>query len=224
MALILNIDTALTHAHVSLSENGQILSVAQNSSPKDHAGFVQTAILDVLRNAEKNINSLNAVATTVGPGSYTGLRVGLSSAKGISYSLNIPLITVNNLELLASNCIENMPQADHNSLICPMIDARRMEVFTAMYDTSLQEIVPPHNLVLDENSFGTFLAEKKIFFIGDAIEKWQRVCNKNNAAYQLVVNIEASLSNSSYRKFMEKEFSDTAYVEPLYIKDFHSKY
>jgi tRNA threonylcarbamoyladenosine biosynthesis protein TsaB len=166
MSLILNIDTALNVASVCLSADEQVLQFAENKNQKEHSGWLHDTIQQLFKNEKLQIQELAAVAVTIGPGSYTGLRVGLSAAKGLCYALDIPLIAVNSLFLIAST--GNEAKAD---LICPCIDARRMEVFTAMYNSSLEEILSPHALIIDSNSFSSFLRNKTISFCGNANEK-----------------------------------------------------
>src|SRR5665647_1745116 len=147
MALILNIDTATESAIISISEKDKIIDSVTNSNQKDHASFLQPAIKNLLQKADLSINKLNAIAVTAGPGSYTGLRVGMASAKGLCYALKIPLITINTLEVMALSSLKQIH--DPSALYCPMIDARRMEVFTAVYDHHLTEIIKPCSMILD---------------------------------------------------------------------------
>src|SRR6478672_12569660 len=149
MALILNIDTALDNAYISLAENKKGLRYGINETTKDHAAWMQTAIDKLIRESGFRMADLNAIGVSIGPGSYTGLRIGLSTAKGLCFALKIPLITVNTLEIMAFSAIQDMKThgndlLTHDLLICPMIDARRMEVFTAVYSSALVEIYKPH--------------------------------------------------------------------------------
>jgi len=134
MSLILNIDTASENAHVSLAKDGQVLHTLSNDSQKEHASFLQAAIEQLIKNAAVSFKEVDAVAVTAGPGSYTGLRVGFASAKGLCYALKKPFITIGTLEVLTVSALQLYPPAaDENILCCPMMDARRMEVFTAIY-------------------------------------------------------------------------------------------
>ena len=152
MALLLHIDTAVQSASVCLSKGRTILGVKANPSERESAAWLHLAINELLQENNLKINQLHAIAVSGGPGSYTGLRVGMSSAKGLCFAFTIPLIIINTLKLMASSV--EQPTTD---LLCPMIDARRMEVFTALYDQSLMEEMKPINLVVDENSFNQYL-------------------------------------------------------------------
>ena len=145
MSLILNIDTATEKAHVSLSNDAVILQSLYNESQKDHAGFLQPAILRLVKDAAVSLKNIDAVAVTAGPGSYTGLRVGMASAKGICYALQKPLIALNTLEVMAASALYHpgIHAANPVDLFCPMIDARRMEVYTALYNRQLETILAP---------------------------------------------------------------------------------
>ena len=221
MALILNIDTALDTACISLAENGQVLQAAYNNEQKDHAAWIQPAIKELLSITAKNIDELNGIAVNYGPGSYTGLRVGLSTAKGLCYVLNIPLITISSLELLAFSAVKNSEINTGNLLFCPMIDARRMEVFTAVYDMDLAEIVKPIALILTEHSFNELLKWHKILFLGNGSAKFQSICKNPNAFFQKTALNAAELAQLSYKNFIGNNFANLAYTEPLYIKEFH---
>src|SRR6266513_858318 len=156
MSLILNIDTAIETASITLAQDGKVFRSATNESEKDHAAWIHPAIHILMRESGWQLQNLNAVAVSIGPGSYTGLRIALSTAKGLCYALQIPLVTVGTLEAMAFSAIQNFETSDpyfppedarrtaQGYLFCPMIDARRMEVFTAVYDSSLNEVVKPH--------------------------------------------------------------------------------
>jgi tRNA threonylcarbamoyladenosine biosynthesis protein TsaB len=217
MSLILNIDTAVDTASVCLAKDGEVLQFAANETQKDHAAWLHTAIADILQKNGSLLNDLNAVAVSIGPGSYTGLRVGLSSAKGLCYALNIPLVSIGTLEMIAFAAREE--DAD---LICPMIDARRMEVFTAVYDKILQQVMAPHAIVVDENSFASLLLSSKIIFCGNGCKKLQTIILNKNAFFSLIQGDATQLASLSYKHFLEHEFADLAYTEPLYIKEFYS--
>jgi tRNA threonylcarbamoyladenosine biosynthesis protein TsaB len=174
MPLLLNIDTATGHASVCLSKGDVVLGMIESTEQKNHASFVQPAISELMAGAGYTLNALDGIAVTAGPGSYTGLRVGLASAKGICYALNKPLILINTLEVMAQAVVSRETSIDPSTLICPLIDARRMEVFTALYDSSLHEIEPPHALVVDENSFAAVLKVQSVVFSGSGHAKLER--------------------------------------------------
>lgn len=217
MSLILNIDTALDTASVCLSEDGNELQLSCSENQKDHASWLHTEIAGLLQKSGKRIKDLDAVAVSIGPGSYTGLRVGLAAAKGFCYALNIPLITVNSLKIIA------LAAKDETiDIICPLIDARRMEVFTAVYDKDLREKNSPHTLVIDENSFASLLLTGKILFCGNGVKKLQPLISNSNALFSNKIADASHLARLSFPCYNKNEFSDLAYAEPLYIKEFYS--
>jgi tRNA threonylcarbamoyladenosine biosynthesis protein TsaB len=228
MVLILNIDTALDSASVSLAESGKILLSDYNNTQKDHAAWIQTAISNLMKQAGIDIKKLNAVGVNIGPGSYTGLRIGLSSAKGICYALNIPLITEISLKIIALSGIKFMetstpPEIWQQLLYCPMIDARRMEVFTAIYNFKLEEILKPQAYILNETSFRDELKRQKILFLGNGSIKFQSVCQNSNAFFEKMPLDSSAFSELTYKNFIGNNFADLIYAEPFYLKEFFSK-
>ena len=223
MSLLLNIDTALDTACVSIAKDGCILQEAFNNNQKDHAAFLQPAIQLILKNAGLTLQEIDAIAVVAGPGSYTGLRVGMASAKGLCFALNKPLITVGTLNVLAWQAINQIKisQID-TSLFCPMIDARRMEVFTAVYDIELNAILLPDTMIIEKKSFTNLLLKNKIIFFGNGAAKWQQLCDNDNAGFFELKNNPLYMSELSYKKYLKNEFADIAYTEPLYVKEFYS--
>ena len=228
MALILNIDTSQDTACVSLALDGEVITAATNESQKDHAAWIHGAVEKIFAQAEHPINEMAAVGLSNGPGSYTGLRIGLATAKGLCYALKIPLITVGTLEVMARNALEALGQFGKNGsepefgdgLICPMIDARRMEVFTAVYDNQLNEIEKPQALVLTPASFDHLVGRQKILFLGNGSEKFRQVCqNLDNAIFRNFPLNPSALSMITYRNFIGNNFAALAYTEPLYLKE-----
>jgi tRNA threonylcarbamoyladenosine biosynthesis protein TsaB len=218
MSIILNIDTAQETAFVCISENGKPKFIAENHSQKDHASFLHPAIDELLKKSLLSINELDAIAVTKGPGSYTGLRVGMSAAKGLAYTLQKPLITISTLELMAHDILTII--VDKESLICPMIDARRMEVFTAIYDCNLNATISPSAMILDESSFDDWLMTHNIFFTGSGSMKFQQICKHTNAKFIQHNNLPVSMSVISQNKNEKKLFNDIALTEPDYIKPY----
>jgi tRNA threonylcarbamoyladenosine biosynthesis protein TsaB len=219
MSYILNIDTATEAAHVSVAQNGIIIHQLANHIQKDHAAFVQPAVEALIKTAGISFNDVAAIAVTAGPGSYTGLRVGMASAKGLCFALNKPLIAISTLETMAKAAI--MQQNDASILYCPMIDARRMEVFTAIYNHQLQQITPPQALILHQNALQPTLQHYKILFFGSGAPKWKALQTNNPQALftstDLLPQALAALSMSYYNS---SHFFDVAYTEPFYIKEF----
>ena len=226
MSLLLNIDTALETAHVSIANDGIIIQEATNKDQKDHGAFLQPAIASLLNNAGISIRDLDAVAVVNGPGSYTGLRVGMASAKGICYAINKPLITVGSLAVLASQAIaeNNIINNEMPLLFCPMIDARRMEVFTAIYDKALQIVAEPCAMELNEYSYANVLLNYQVLFFGNGSEKWMKICKSDNALHKQIIINTLYMSIFSYKLFCSKIFSDIAYADPLYIKEFYNTF
>jgi tRNA threonylcarbamoyladenosine biosynthesis protein TsaB len=217
MSYILNIDTSESIASICLADDETIYPPAFNNSRNDHAAWLHTAINTLLQQHELSPANLHAVAVSIGPGSYTGLRVSLSAAKGLCYALDIPLIAVNTLSMVALAAF-----AEAKDLICPMIDARRMEVFTAIYDRQLVEKEKAKALIVDADSFSSLLDSYSILFCGSGSPKLQTILSHSNAAFSTVRANAAHLAKLSYPLFLNKQFADTAYTEPLYIKDFFS--
>lgn len=228
MSLILNIDTALDTACISLAEDGKILFEDRNETQKDHASWVQVAIKDLMGKAGLGFQKLHAVGINLGPGSYTGLRIGLSSAKGICYAMNIPLITENSLKIMALSALIYLESTEPEILreepaICPMIDAGRMEVFTAIYDIGLEELLEPQALILEGGSFEKILKRQKILFLGNGIMKFQPVCQNLNAIFKKMPLNPLALATLTYKYFIGNNFADLPYTEPLYLKEFFTK-
>ena len=227
MAIILNIDTALDSACISLSENEKGLGYALNGTAKDHAAWIQPAIYKLIKESGIKMSDLSAIGVCIGPGSYTGLRIGLSTAKGLCFALKIPLIAINTLETIASSAMNDIQteNLDFTSdlLICPMIDARRMEVFTAVYDSSVEEIYEPHSRILDALSFDELLRRQKMLFLGNGSLKFQQICQNANAIFKKLALNPFALSELTYKNFIGNNFATLAYAEPLYLKEFFTK-
>lgn len=216
MALILNLETATKTCSVSLAQNGkEILTKEITEEHFSHAENLNIFIQEVMKSAGKNLKELDAVAVSEGPGSYTGLRIGASTAKGLCYALDIPLIAVNSLKSLAVLMDKNY------DLICPMFDAMRMEVYAAVYDQALSEIQKTQALIIEEKSFADLLRQKSILFAGPGAIKCQDMIKNQNAHFDLQTAVSAKgMCELSEQKFNAKEFEDLAYFEPFYLKDF----
>jgi tRNA threonylcarbamoyladenosine biosynthesis protein TsaB len=228
MSLILSIDTALENGSVCLSKSGEIIKSLENQEQKNHASFVQPAIKQIIKDSGLELKDLDAIAVTHGPGSYTGLRVGLSSAKGLCYALDKPLILINTLEAIALSGIESLQSTSSGLnniggyLVCPMIDARRMEVFTAVYDSKLSIIIPPSAMIVEEASFLELLEVNKIIFLGNGATKFKSISTHRNAYFTVTTYNCTHLATLAYRGYNNKEFGNVPYSEPLYLKDFFS--
>jgi tRNA threonylcarbamoyladenosine biosynthesis protein TsaB len=222
MSLILNIDTASEHAHVSLAKDGLVLHSLSNESQKEHAAFLQAGIQQLIKSVNISLKDIDAVAVTAGPGSYTGLRVGMASAKGLCYALKKPLITIGTLEVLTASALQLFPTDNKDLLYCPMIDARRMEVFTAVYKHDLTIQLQPCAMILDESSLEKDLLNNQIAFFGSGSDKWKLICKHENAIFKTVAILPKSLGKSTNALFLEKKFTELAYSEPLYLKEFQT--
>lgn len=226
MALILNIETSTEVCSVSLAENGKTLFQKESTDGLNHSELLTVFIQDLFKENHFEISRIDAVAVSKGPGSYTGLRIGVSVAKGLCYALDKPLIGVGSLETMgvysAENCSEfYADKADEEMLFCPMIDARRMEVYTALYNRSGAEILSVSAKIIDEDSFSEYLDDKKILFFGNGAEKCKEKLIHSNAFFEGPSKTSARfMQNLSEMKYNKKEFEDVAYFEPFYLKDF----
>ena len=217
MSYILHIDTAVQSASVCISDKNNIIYSAINPSQKDHASWLHQQIRNGLSEKHLSLDQIDAVAVSAGPGSYTGLRVGMATAKGLCYSLKIPLILVNTLQMMANAAKEHAVK-----LLCPMIDARRMEVFTSVFDHSLNEVESYKNLILEQDSFKALLDENEILFFGNGSTKFQSLISHPNAVFARIDAHAAHMPELAYPRFLKHDFADLAYAEPFYGKDFHS--
>ena len=224
LPLILNIDTATESASVCLSDNEGIFALEENLVQKEHASFIHEAIKKVMNEAGKSLADVDAIAITAGPGSYTGLRVGMSTAKGLCYVLKKPLITINTLKVMAHAAIDSVDNFEQKSttLFCPMIDARRLEVFTALYNSSLEVVFPPCAMVLEPTSFNEWLEPSQIIFSGSGSEKFEKMANHINIITKKVAYSALHLSYLAQVEYKLNTFANLAYVEPIYIKAFYS--
>jgi len=219
MSLLLHIDTAVENASICISKDGSLLEMAENKNQKDHAAWIHIAIERLIKKTGSGLKDLNAIAVSNGPGSYTGLRVGLATAKGLCFALNIPLITLSTLEVMTIAAFNSNWSVAY---FCPMIDARRMEVFTALYDKDLNPIRPPHARIIDERSFQEELKEHSILFFGSGAEKSKSFIKHPNALFEIIEYNASYMIQLAEQKMKTKDFADVAYAEPFYIKDFHT--
>jgi tRNA threonylcarbamoyladenosine biosynthesis protein TsaB len=219
MALILNLETSTTACSVALAENDKLLSIKEEDNGNTHAEKITIFIEEIFKQAEKKYSELDAIAISDGPGSYTGLRIGTSTAKGLCYALSKPLIRVSTLKSLAIQAAWKTPISD-NDLLCPMIDARRMEVYCSVFDSTYTEMLSVSSKVVDENSFIDLLAKHKMIFFGDGSEKCRIILSHPNAVFiQGIVCSAASMISISYQKYLQKKYADTSLYEPFYLKE-----
>ncbi len=218
--LILQIETATASCSVALAEAGIVIACKEANERNIHASHLTLFIDEVMQKAGKKYTDLDAVAVSMGPGSYTGLRIGVSTAKGLCYALDKPLIAVNTLTAMAAGVL-NQNSFPKPALLCPMIDARRMEVYTAFFDVNLNEIEKVQAKILDENSFDQYIGAYDLVFFGDGAEKcnplYEQMLNVKFLDFQ---NSATHLSKLALAKLEAGQLEDVAYFEPFYLKDF----
>jgi len=221
MNYILNIHTTTETAIVNLCDGPDLLITKENSNPRQHAAFLHVAVHQILQETDIRPQELKVIGVTGGPGSYTGIRVGLASAKGLTFALNIPLIILNTLEVLALSAIENI--RDKNALYFPMIDAQRMEVFTVLYNHELFEVIPPSAIVLTENSFKNIIAKETVYFFGSGAHKFKEINPQLPSSWFTDDQISSkTLGALCWQKFQKKQFDNISDSSPYYIKDFYT--
>ncbi len=222
MAKILNIETSTRVCSVALSVNGKIVSIHESFTQNSHSELISLLSQKVVSEAGLKFTELDAVSVSKGPGSYTGLRIGVSTAKGYCYGLDIPLISVGTLAAMAVGIKNRLDNNDGSTLICPMIDARRMEVYTALFSDELAEIEAVSAKIIDGESFNEYLSKQKLVFAGDGATKCKEVLNhQTNAIFIDDFHPSAKyLSEISEQKYKNQDFEDTAYFEPFYLKEF----
>lgn len=220
--MILQIETATTVCSVALARNEQVIAYKQINQRNIHAEVITVFIDELLAAEGFTYNDLDAIAVSCGPGSYTGLRIGISTAKGLCFALDKPLIAIETLEAMAYGVINDPEINTDGLLLCPMIDARRMEVYTAIFNSKGERIKPTAAEIIDENSFGELLKTNKILFFGDGADKCEPILG-NNPNAQFLMNFTNSaihLTQKAAGKFIANDFEDVAYFEPYYLKDF----
>ncbi|WP_214071156.1 tRNA (adenosine(37)-N6)-threonylcarbamoyltransferase complex dimerization subunit type 1 TsaB [Mucilaginibacter sp. dw_454] len=221
MSIILQIETATTVCSVSLAKNGETIAVKQLNERNIHAGVITLFVEELVSSSGLTYAHIDAVAVSSGPGSYTGLRIGVSTAKGLCFALDKPLIAIETLESMAHGILAETCVAP-DVLLCPMIDARRMEVYTALFDANGSVVKPTSAEIIDEHSFSEQLLAHKILFFGDGAEKCRSTLGDNpNAIFNTEFSNSATyLNNKALQKYAAAQFEDMAYFEPFYLKDF----
>ena len=221
MALILGIETATEVCSVALSKNGKCLAEHNNFEGNSHAAQLHVMVDKLLQEAGFTLNDLQAIAVSKGPGSYTGLRVGVSAAKGYAFALQIPLIAVSSLDGLSEQAAKQITEP--KALLVPMIDARRMEVYTCVSEMNGKEINPVSAQIINEASFLNLLGSNQMYFFGNGSEKCQAIINHENAVFMPNIVCRAKgLMPLAEIAFQNNAFENTAYFEPFYLKDFVS--
>ncbi len=223
MAIILSIETSTSICSVALHKNGELIALREIEETGAHAQKLMDLIDSALVEQELEIRELSAIAVSEGPGSYTGLRIGASTAKGLAFSGDLPLIGVGALKALALGAKHNI---DDQGVIVSMLDARRMEVYREVFDSDLNGMSPIDAEILDENSFQSLLEKGKVYFVGDAVEKVSQVIKHPNANFLRIAVSADLIGKEAFVKYQNQEFEDLAYFVPNYLKEFkalHSK-
>ncbi len=224
MSCILNIDTSTNVCSVAVSQDGACIFDKEDHSGPNHAERLGAFVDEALSFIDNHAIPLDAVAVSCGPGSYTGLRIGVSMAKGICYGRDIKLIGVPTLELLCVPVLLRELVTDDNALLCPMLDARRMEVYAQLFDRSLHEVRPIHADIVEADTYAEYLDRHTVYFFGNGAEKCRDVITHPNARF--IGGIEALAKNMlplAERRMAEERFEDVAYFVPFYLKDFVAK-
>lgn len=224
MTFILNIETSTDVCSVSVSRGEEIIFCKEETQGPSHANLLGPFVQEAVEELRKYTEKPNAVAVSAGPGSYTGLRIGVAEAKGLCYAWDIPLLAIDTLEILTNVVLQqniNGLAEKNDVLLCPMLDARRMEVYTCLFDNNLKKLTDTSAMVIDESSFAEILADNKIVFFGNGATKCKEVIVSENAVFLDGIYPSAKYMISLVRKyFNENKFVDIAYYEPFYLKDF----
>ena len=227
MARILNIETATHVCSVALGVDGNVVTMRENKEGRSHASLLAYFIGEILEEQKIRVSQLDAISISQGPGSYTGLRIGVSTAKGLCYGAGIPLIAVPTLQSLAAGLMEQFNQTgraktmDDQTLLVPMLDARRMEVYSALYNTRLERVREVKPEIIDANSFGDWLDKYNLIFAGSGAPKVRETISHPNAEFVDDVELSARfMAQLSDDRFTNQQFEDVAYFEPFYLKEF----
>lgn len=227
MALILNIETSTIVCSVSVSKDGMVKAVKESREEKSHAKLLTIFIDELLKELNHKIEDLDAVAVSKGPGSYTGLRIGVSTAKGLCYAKDLPLIAINTLQSMTKGIILKLQSNKisvkdfEKAILVPMIDARRMEVYSAFLDSKGEIVREVMAEIIDKDSYKDILTKQKMIFFGDGSEKIQKIIPHENAVFINDVYPSAhDMATLSEAAYQNKDFENVAYFEPFYLKDF----
>ena len=217
MAIILNLETATTNCSVSISKGDQIIALKENNAENySHSEQLHVFIKEALHGASLSFSDLDAIAISKGPGSYTGLRIGVSATKGLCFSLDIPLISIPTLESMA-----HQVKLTEGELVIPVLDARRMEVYSCVYNSNYEEVRETRAEIIDEESFAAYASYPKVYLIGSGAEKCRGALKHPNFEFdETIVPSAREMAPLAFKKFEAKQFEDVAYFEPYYLKDF----
>lgn len=221
MALILNIETSVPVCSVSIARDGVCLNERVSAASNDHIAQLTTLIIEALKKAGNKLSDLDAIAVSSGPGSYTGLRIGVSTAKGMCHAINKPLIAISTLRSMTASLYSEYK--DQDILFCPLIDARRMEVYTAVFNRNGQTLLDPQPLIFEDSVYSELLAEYKMVFFGTGLTKGKPFLQHPNSIFhEDHQQISSNLTTLSYSDYLAGKFVDLAYFEPEYIKEFYT--
>lgn len=222
MSLLLCLETSTTVCSVALTENGKVVSFREVNEGFSHAEKLTVFISEVLEEAGKEVGHIDAIAVSSGPGSYTGLRIGVSVAKGLCLALDKPVIGITTLESMTAGAIKKINSPEKDVLFCPMIDAGRMEVYSALYDAKYNSHQLPVAVIVDENLFSEKIKDENIYFFGDGAEKCKSILsgNKNFIFYPEVLPSARFMAGIAFEKFSTKIFENLALFEPFYLKEY----
>jgi len=221
MSTIINIETSTEVCSVALCKDNEVIALKENKEGLNHAKLVTIFVEALLEEAKLDIKEIDAISISKGPGSYTGLRIGVSTAKGLCYGAQIPMIGINTLQAISVEAIKRAENIDKDTWFCPMIDARRMEVFCAFFDTNNKQQEDIKAVIVDQDSFKEILNERKVVFFGNGAEKCKETITHKNAIFiDNIRNSAANMAALSNEAFKNQSFEDVAYFEPFYLKDF----
>ena len=224
MATILHIETSTEVCSVAVSQDGLCVFEREDREGPNHAVKSGVFIDEALSHIDSQLLTLDAVAVSGGPGSYTGLRIGVSTAKGVCFGRDARLISVPTLEVLCVPVLLREKVKEDDALLCPMLDARRMEVYAALFDRSLREVRPTQADIVDGDTYRAFLDERPVYYFGNGAAKCMEVINHPNARFiEGVVPLARWMFPLAERRFFDQKFEDVAYFEPFYLKDFVAK-
>ena len=224
MSCILNIETSTNVCSVAVSENGACIFNKEDREGPNHAVLLGVFVEEALSFIDSHAIPLDAVAVSCGPGSYTGLRIGLSMAKGICYGRDVKLIAIPTLELMCVPLLLNEKVAEDNALLCPMLDARRMEVYAQITNTALQTVKETSADIVEANTYDEYLQDNVVYFFGNGAEKCKEVITHPNARFiEDIVPLAKNMFPLAEKRMAEERFEDVAYFVPFYLKDFVAK-
>ncbi len=221
MALILNIETSVSICSVNVARDGLCLYESIGATENDHIAQLTSLTIEALKNTDNKLSNLDAVAISAGPGSYTGLRIGVSTAKGFCHAINKPLLAISTLQSMVSPLLSHYNDAE--TQFCPLIDARRLEVYTAIYSKDGLEVLAPQPLILEEGSFDKFLDKNNVVFFGSGLEKSKPYLrHPRSFFFDAHQQLSSNMCALSYKHYVNEKFEDLGYYQPNYLKPYYS--